>query len=78
MSQTTSDKNPRLKDAVTVSIATVTPFISISKIEREAGIKKLFEDKQPEDYGLYSYFYAGLSFIFIFLIGLGLRKRFRI
>ncbi|KID57143.1 hypothetical protein JF50_07835 [Pseudoalteromonas luteoviolacea] len=68
----------QLKTALTISIATVTPFISISKIEREAGIKKLYGQKPPEDYGLYSYAHAGISFVFIFLIGLGLRNRYRI
>ncbi|MDK1289797.1 hypothetical protein [Pseudoalteromonas umbrosa] len=68
----------QFKTAITVSIATVTPFISISKTEREAGIAKLYGDSPPEDYGLYSYAHAGISFVFIFLIGLGLRNRFRI
>ncbi|KZN49884.1 pentapeptide repeat-containing protein [Pseudoalteromonas luteoviolacea] len=68
----------QFKTAITVSIATVTPFISISKTEREAGLAKLYGDSPPEDYGLYSYAHAGISFVFIFLIGLGLRNRFRV
>ncbi|TMP37372.1 pentapeptide repeat-containing protein [Pseudoalteromonas rubra] len=66
------------KAALTVSIATVAPFISISKGARERALTELFGDKLPSSYDLYSYLHAFMSFIFIFLIGLGLRNRFRI
>ncbi|MEZ7206178.1 pentapeptide repeat-containing protein [Pseudoalteromonas sp. DY56-GL79] len=72
------DSEPRFKDALTVSIATVIPFISLSKGARDRGLEKMFGDDIPKDYDLLSYGHAFASFTFIFLIGLGLRNRFRI
>ncbi|BED87927.1 hypothetical protein PspMM1_03950 [Pseudoalteromonas sp. MM1] len=66
------------KPAVTLSIATITPFLSISKEAREYGAQVLFEKQLPENFYLFSYAYASSSFVFLFLVGLGLRNRFRI
>lgn len=66
------------KPAATLSIATITPFLSISKEAREHGEQVLFEKQLPENFYLFSYAYASSSFVFLFLIGLGLRNRFRI
>jgi hypothetical protein len=59
------------------SLGNSLPFIPISKLAREAKIKGLFGGTPPELYDLMM-LQGGLSFIFIFLIGLGLRNRFRI
>ncbi|KJZ03275.1 pentapeptide repeat-containing protein [Pseudoalteromonas piscicida] len=70
--------NVEFNDALVVSVATVTPFISISKGARERGIKKFFGSNVPQNYELLSFGHSFASFSFIFLIGLGLRNRFRI
>ncbi|KPW01827.1 pentapeptide repeat-containing protein [Pseudoalteromonas sp. P1-11] len=66
------------KPAATLSIATITPFLSISKEARGHSAQVLFEKQLPENFYLYSYAYASSSFLFLFLVGLGLRNRFRI
>lgn len=67
-----------LPHAATTSIATLTPFISVSKDARQFGMGQLFEADIPNNYYLWSYAHASASFVFIFLIGLGLRNRFRV
>lgn len=67
-----------LSPAATTSIATMTPFISVSKDARQFGMEQLFKTDIPTNYYLWSYAHASASFVFIFLIGLGLRNRFRI
>lgn len=80
VSYSNSYHSSAVKQAVIISVATVTPFISISKPAREDALNKLFKDSKQvsENYYLFSYLYALGSFIFIFLIGLGLRNRFRL
>ncbi|TMN34124.1 pentapeptide repeat-containing protein [Pseudoalteromonas sp. S2755] len=73
-----ADSDSDFRDALTVSIATVTPFISLSKGARDRGLERIFGEDIPKDYDLISYVYAFASYTFIFLIGLGLRNRFRI
>lgn len=67
-----------LSPAATTSLATMTPFISVSKDARQFGMGQLFKTDIPTNYYLWSYAHASASFVFIFLIGLGLRNRFRI
>jgi len=67
-----------LSPAATTSIATMTPFISVSKDARQFGTGQLFKTDIPTNFYLWSYAHASASFVFIFLIGLGLRNRFRI
>ncbi|KID57142.1 hypothetical protein JF50_07830 [Pseudoalteromonas luteoviolacea] len=73
-----SKKDVQLTTAIVISVATVTPFMAISKDARSNNIKKIFSNDIPESYVMYGYFHSFCSFIFIFLIGLGLRNRFRI
>ncbi|MCF2857173.1 pentapeptide repeat-containing protein [Pseudoalteromonas sp. SMS1] len=64
--------------AVELSVSIVTPFISVSKRTREDCMKLLYQGERIRWLTLMSYLHAFFSFIFIFLIGLGLRNRFRI
>ncbi|UJX26407.1 pentapeptide repeat-containing protein [Pseudoalteromonas sp. CF6-2] len=68
----------QMKAALTISVATATPFLAISKEARTKGTEELFNKELPDNYYLYSYIHSGSSFVFMFLIGLGLRNRFRI
>lgn len=72
------DMREALSPAAITSIATMTPFFSVSKDARQFGKKQLFNADIPKNYYLWSYAHASASFVFIFLIGLGLRNRFRI
>jgi hypothetical protein len=62
---------------ITFTIGNSLPFIPISKLARETKIEALFTEIPPTLYD-WMVLQGGLSFIFIFLIGLGLRNRFRI
>jgi len=66
--------------ALIISVATVTPFLSISKKSLNDGLNKLFKNPSSLSgwYVFCGYLHSFFSFIFIFLIGLGLRNRFRI
>lgn len=68
----------QMKAALTISVATATPFLAISKEARTNSTEELFNKELPDNYYLYSYIHSGSSFVFMFLIGLGLRNRFRI
>ncbi|QZO12233.1 pentapeptide repeat-containing protein [Pseudoalteromonas piscicida] len=68
----------QMKAALTISVATATPFLAISKEARTKSTEELFNKELPDNYYLYSYIHSGSSFVFMFLIGLGLRNRFRI
>ncbi|WP_462153927.1 pentapeptide repeat-containing protein [Pseudoalteromonas piscicida] len=68
----------QMKTALTISVATATPFLAISKEARTKSTEELFNEELPDNYYLYSYIHSGSSFVFMFLIGLGLRNRFRI
>ncbi|KZN49883.1 pentapeptide repeat-containing protein [Pseudoalteromonas luteoviolacea] len=78
LSYADSKQDAQFKTALVISVATVTPFMAISKDARNNSIKKIFSDEIPESYYIYGYLHSFFSFIFIFLIGLGLRNRFRI
>jgi uncharacterized protein YjbI with pentapeptide repeats len=54
------------------------PFIPVSKLAREAKIERLFGRSPPPELFDWMVLQGGLSFVFIFLIGLGLRNRFKI
>ncbi|MCF6442652.1 hypothetical protein L1077_24830 [Pseudoalteromonas luteoviolacea] len=68
----------KFESALVVSIATITPFMAISREARKSSLDKIFNNGVPERYYLYSYLYSFSAFILIFLVGLGLRNRFRI
>ncbi|KZN49886.1 hypothetical protein [Pseudoalteromonas luteoviolacea] len=68
----------KFESALVVSVATITPFMAISREARKSSLDKIFNNGVPERYYLYSYLYSFSAFILIFLVGLGLRNRFRI
>lgn len=59
------------------SLGNSLPFIPISKLAREEKIRAIFTEIPPTLYD-WMVLQGGLSFVFIFLIGLGLRNRFKI
>lgn len=60
-----------------LAVSSALPFISSSRnINKTAG--KALIDILPNYFGAISLVYGGLCFLFLFLIGLGLRNRFRI
>jgi len=68
---------PELVNLMLFSIGNSLPFIHLSKLAREAKIEEIFVNTPPNLYD-WLILQGSLSFIFIFLIGLGLRNRFRI
>jgi hypothetical protein len=76
-----ADKASEFSDVSNLAIFSLgnsLPFIPISKLAREGKIKELFGSTPPHELYDLMVLQGGLSFIFIFLIGLGLRNRFRI
>ncbi|PSV48165.1 hypothetical protein [Photobacterium indicum] len=60
-----------------LAVSSALPFISSSRnVNKTAG--EALADTLPSYFGAISLVYGGLCFLFLFLIGLGLRNRFRI
>lgn len=68
----------RFAKSLTLSVALSTPFISLSKGTKQEAQKSLYPDGVPDYYTLFGYTHSGVSYLSIFLFGLGLRNRFKL
>lgn len=68
----------RLSSSMLYSASQILPFLSASREVKARAVKHLFADKVPDYLGWLNITEGLFAFIFLFLIGLALRNRFRI
>ena len=74
----TSDLSALLSESFSLSISSMLPFLPVSRIVYQDALEELFGN-EPEWYIDFLFLTQGaLSFLFLFLLGLGLRNRFRL
>lgn len=71
-------KTPSLQESALLSLSSMLPFLPVSRSVRQDAIQQLFGDNPEWCIDLLFLTQGALSFLFLFLLGLGLRNRFRL
>lgn len=78
LTETPLESKEQMLNATLYSVSQVIPFVSNAKVSSTTSAKLLFGPEIPSWVHLISLSQGLISFIFLFLIGLGLRHRFRL